>query len=123
MEIVERILQITTIPTQAPVYLQATGLFLHRYGLAAMMLLFGLQKWTKAEAEGIQPWVSHSPPMSWPYHVPSVQGASAEKTHGTFYPTLGRCCEERVCHTDLSVPIQLTSLKPVSGLCSVCPRS
>jgi uncharacterized membrane protein YkgB len=75
MEMEERTLQITTIPTQAPVYLQATGLFLLRYGLAAMMLLFGLQKW-KAEAEGIQPWVSHSPLMSWLYHVTSVQGAS-----------------------------------------------
>ena len=61
MEMEERTLQITTILTQAPVYLQATGLFLLRYGLAAMMLLFGLQKWTKAEAEGILPWVSHSP--------------------------------------------------------------
>jgi uncharacterized membrane protein YkgB len=63
MEMEERTLQITTIP-QAPVCLQATGLFLLRYGLAAMMLLFGFQKWTKAEAEGIQPWVSHSPLMS-----------------------------------------------------------
>lgn len=52
MEMEERTLQITTIQTQAPVYLRATGLFLLRYGLAAMMLLFGLQKWTKAEAEG-----------------------------------------------------------------------
>ena len=76
MEMEERTLQTTTIPTQAPVYLQATGLFLLRYGLAAIMLLFGLQKWTKAEAEGIQPWVSHSPLMSWLYHVTSVQGAS-----------------------------------------------
>src|SRR5947207_1253205 len=49
MEMEERTLQITTIPTKAPVYLQATGLFLLRYGLAAMTLLFGLQKWTKAE--------------------------------------------------------------------------
>jgi len=64
MEMEERTLQITTIQTQAPVYLQAVGLFLLRYGLAAMILLFGLQKWTKAEAEGIQPWVSHSPLMS-----------------------------------------------------------
>jgi reactive chlorine resistance protein C len=76
MEMEERTLQTTTVPTQAPVYLQATGLFLLRYGLAAMMLLFGLQKWTKAEAEGIQPWVSHSPLMSWLYLVTSVQGAS-----------------------------------------------
>jgi len=76
MEMEERTLQITTVPAQAPVYLQATGLFLLRYGLAAMMLLFGLQKWTKAEAEGVQPWVSHSPLMSWLHHVTSVQGAS-----------------------------------------------
>jgi len=76
MEMEERTLQITTILTQAPVYLQATGLFLLRYGLAAMVLLFGLQKWTKAEAEGVQPWVSHSPLMSWLHHVTSVQGAS-----------------------------------------------
>jgi uncharacterized membrane protein YkgB len=76
MEMEKRILQNTTIPTQAAVYLQGTGLFLLRYGLAAMMLLFGLQKWTKAEAEGIQPWVSHSPLMSWLYHLTSVQGAS-----------------------------------------------
>ena len=40
MEMEERNLQITTIATQAPVYLRATGLFLLRYGLAAMMLLF-----------------------------------------------------------------------------------
>ena len=76
MEMEERTLQITTILTQAPVYLQATGLFLLRYGLAAMVLLFGLQKCTKAEAEGIRPWVSHSPLMSWLYHLTSVQGAS-----------------------------------------------
>ncbi len=43
MEMEERTLQITTIPTQAPVCLQATGLFLLRYGLVAMMLLFGLK--------------------------------------------------------------------------------
>jgi hypothetical protein len=35
MEMEERTLQITTIPTQAPVYLQATRLFLLRNGLAA----------------------------------------------------------------------------------------
>ena len=39
----EHTLQIAAIPAQAPVYLQATGLFLLRYGLTAMMLLFGLQ--------------------------------------------------------------------------------
>ena len=44
MEMEEHTLQVTMIPTQAPVYLQATGLFLLRRGLAAMMLLFGLQE-------------------------------------------------------------------------------
>ena len=44
MEMEERTLQVTMIPTQVPVYLQATGLFLLRCGLAAMMLLFGLQE-------------------------------------------------------------------------------
>ncbi|KAA6465243.1 DUF417 family protein [Acidobacteria bacterium AB60] len=76
MEIEIGILQDKTIRKQAALYLQVTGLFLLRYGLALMVLLFGLQKWTKAEAEAIQPWVSHSPLMSWLYHVTSVQGAS-----------------------------------------------
>ena len=71
-----RISQITAIQSQAAIYLQATGLSLLRYGLVAMMLLFGLQKWTNAEAEAIQPWVSHSPLGSWLYHVTSVQGGS-----------------------------------------------
>jgi uncharacterized membrane protein YkgB len=38
--------------------------------------MFGLLKWTKAEAEGVQAWVAHSPLMSWLYAVTSVQGAS-----------------------------------------------
>jgi uncharacterized membrane protein YkgB len=76
MKMEEPVLQCTTIHAQAAAYLQATGLFLLRYGLAAMMLLFGLQKWTKAEAEAIEPWASHSPLMSWLYHVTSVQGVS-----------------------------------------------
>jgi reactive chlorine resistance protein C len=56
--------------------LQAAGFFILRYGLVALPIVFGLQKWTRAEAEGIQPWVGHSPWMSWLYGVTSVQGAS-----------------------------------------------
>lgn len=55
---------------------QKIGAFLLRYGLVAILLLVGLQKWTKAEAEGIQPWIAHSPFLFWLYHVTSVQGAS-----------------------------------------------
>ncbi len=76
MESVEWSRLVGTIPMQTPVYLQATGLFLLHYGLVAMLLLFGLQKWTNAEAEGIRPWVSHSPLMSWLYHVTSLRGLS-----------------------------------------------
>ena len=76
MEMETSTLQYKIIRTQASLFLQVTGLFLLRYGLAAMILLFGLQKWTKAEAEGIQPWISHSPLMFWLYHGTSVQGAS-----------------------------------------------
>ena len=56
--------------------LQKAGLFILRYGLVALLLVFGLEKWTRAEAEGIQPWIAHSPWMSWLYGVTSVQGAS-----------------------------------------------
>jgi uncharacterized membrane protein YkgB len=47
-----------------------------RYGLVALLLVFGLEKWTPAEAQGIQPLVAHSPFMSWLYRVTTVQGAS-----------------------------------------------
>ncbi len=47
-----------------------------RYGLVLILLMGGLQKWTAAEAEGIRPWIAHSPFLSWLYHVTSVQGAS-----------------------------------------------
>jgi reactive chlorine resistance protein C len=56
--------------------LQAAGLIILRYGLVTLLLIFGLEKWTRAEAEGVQHWVAHSPWMSWLYRVTSVQGAS-----------------------------------------------
>lgn len=59
-----------------PRYLQATGTIILRYGLVALLIVFGLEKWTKAEAEGIQPWIAHSPFMSWLYQLTTVQGAS-----------------------------------------------
>lgn len=56
--------------------LETAGTLILRYGLVLMLLLFGAQKWTKAEAEGIQPLVTHSPLMSWVYHVMSIQRGS-----------------------------------------------
>lgn len=56
--------------------LQAAGHAILRYGLVSILLMIGLQKWTKAEAEAIQPWIAHSPFLSWLYILTSVQGAS-----------------------------------------------
>lgn len=56
--------------------LQSIGVGITRYGLVAILLLIGLAKFTHEEAMGIQPLVSHSPFMSWMYHVLSVDGAS-----------------------------------------------
>ena len=55
---------------------QTLGHMLLRYGLVFILLLIGLQKFTSAEAQGIQNWMSHSPFLSWLYSVTSLQGAS-----------------------------------------------
>jgi reactive chlorine resistance protein C len=47
-----------------------------RYGLVLFLVLFGLAKFTEAEALTIEPWVAHSPFLGWLYSVTSVQGAS-----------------------------------------------
>jgi uncharacterized membrane protein YkgB len=47
-----------------------------RYGLVAFFLLFGLAKFTPAEAQTIQPWVANSPFLGWLYALTSVQGGS-----------------------------------------------
>jgi uncharacterized membrane protein YkgB len=47
-----------------------------RYGLVLFLVLFGLAKFTEAEALTIQPWVAHSPFLGWLYTVTSVQGGS-----------------------------------------------
>jgi uncharacterized membrane protein YkgB len=56
--------------------LERTGVALSRYGLAVILLLIGLAKFTPEEAAGIQPLVAHSPFMSWMYAVLSVRGVS-----------------------------------------------
>ena len=47
-----------------------------RYALVLFLVLFGLAKFTQAEAETIQPWVTNSPFLGWLYAVTSLQGAS-----------------------------------------------
>ena len=56
--------------------LERAGTAVSRYGLVAILLLIGGLKFTHAEAQGIQPLVSHSPFMSWMYSVLSVQAVS-----------------------------------------------
>lgn len=56
--------------------LERTGVALSRYGLAVILLLIGLAKFTPEEAAGIQLLVAHSPFMSWMYAVLSVRGVS-----------------------------------------------
>ena len=52
------------------------GLQLARGGFIACLLFIGLAKFTAEEAKGIEPLVSHSPFMSWMYHVWTLQGVS-----------------------------------------------
>lgn len=52
------------------------GVTLLRYALVVILLYFGVFKFTLAEAQAIQPLLTHSPLMSWLYHVLDVQGVS-----------------------------------------------
>ena len=56
---------------------EAVGSGLARYGLAVVVAWIGLMKFTAYEAEGISPFVAHSPLMSWVYGLVSVRGFSA----------------------------------------------
>lgn len=47
-----------------------------RYGLVAILVFFGAFKFTRVEAEAIQPLVAGSPFMSWLYALLSVEGVS-----------------------------------------------
>jgi uncharacterized membrane protein YkgB len=80
-----KVMRSTSLPLSSPSAInqtstastvQSAGTLILRYGLVLILLLGGAQKWTKAEAEGIRPWIAHSPVLSWMYSVTSVQGAS-----------------------------------------------
>ena len=56
---------------------EAVGRELARYGLVVVVGWIGLMKFTVYEAEGISPFVAHSPLMSWVYGFMSHRGFSA----------------------------------------------
>ena len=60
----------------AAVRLKRTGAFVLRYSLVFFLLFFGVLKWTPAEANAIQPLVSHSPFFLWLYPTVGVQMGS-----------------------------------------------
>ena len=52
------------------------GIAVARYGLALILLLMGIVKFTHAAGLGIQPFIAHSPFLSWPYSLASVDAVS-----------------------------------------------
>ena len=58
------------------VRLTTVGAFVLRYSLVFFLVFFGALKWTAAEANGIEPMVSHSPFLFWLYPTFGVQGGS-----------------------------------------------
>jgi uncharacterized membrane protein YkgB len=53
------------------------GLLVLRYGLIALLLMWGAFKFAAFEAEAIRPLVENSPLMSWLYPLLGVRGTSA----------------------------------------------
>jgi len=58
-------------------FLASAGRAVLRYGLVALLLLWGSFKFAAFEAEGIRPLIEHSPLLHWLYPLLGVRGASA----------------------------------------------
>lgn len=56
--------------------LQAVGGIVLRYSLVFFLLLLGAFKWTQAEANGIEPFVLHSPFLSWSHRLLGMRGSA-----------------------------------------------
>jgi reactive chlorine resistance protein C len=56
--------------------LAVVGLGVLRYGLVALLVMWGGFKFAAFEAEGIRPLVEHSPLLSWLYPLLGVRGTS-----------------------------------------------
>lgn len=55
---------------------EAAARWVARGGLVAILLAFGLLKFTAQEAAAVQGMIEHSPFLGWLYRLTSVQGAS-----------------------------------------------
>ena len=67
--------------------LGVAGVWVLRYGLVALLLMWGAAKFAAFEAEAIKPLVENSPFLSWLYDVFGVRGTSA--LFGVFEVTAG----------------------------------
>jgi uncharacterized membrane protein YkgB len=61
---------------QSRTSIEKVGIHVSRFGLVITLLLIGVLKFTKGEAQGIQPLVANSPLMFWLYRVFSLQWVS-----------------------------------------------
>ena len=57
-------------------FVRSLGVGVIRYGLVFLLLAGGASKFAAFEAEGIRPFIEHSPVMSWLYSALSVRAAS-----------------------------------------------
>ena len=57
-------------------WLRGTGAGILRWSLVFLLMSFGALKWTTTEAQGIAPFISHSPFLRWVHVVFAPQGAS-----------------------------------------------
>jgi uncharacterized membrane protein YkgB len=57
--------------------LERTGMHVQRYGLVALLLMWGSFKFAEFEAEAIRPLIENSPFLSWLYPALGVRGTSA----------------------------------------------
>jgi reactive chlorine resistance protein C len=56
--------------------IRAAGSFLLRYGLVLVLAWIGAMKFTKFEANAVQPLVANSPFLAWTYRVFTLRGLS-----------------------------------------------
>jgi uncharacterized membrane protein YkgB len=69
--------EIETIQARRARRLAVAGVAVLRYGLVALLLLWGSFKFAAFEAEGIRPLVDNSPLLRWLYPLFGVRGTSA----------------------------------------------
>ena len=75
--------------------LQRIGEGVLRWSLVFLLVFFGALKWTVAEAQGVAPFISNSPFLSWIGHALGQQGASNKSGAVASPPTCSRRCNQR----------------------------